>query len=207
MAESILYAMNGSQLGTVELNDKVFAQKPNQAAVHQVVVAQQANRRQGTAATKERADVAGSTKKLWRQKGTGRARIGSGKSPHWRGGGTAFGPHPRDFTTAASKKLRRHALSSLLSDRLQSQRLFVVNELKLDTPKTKELLDILRRLNIERSCLIVTEAPDKNTYLSARNIPGIEQTYVDSLSVLDVIRHENLVLTKSALEILEKKLS
>jgi large subunit ribosomal protein L4 len=185
MAESILYATNGAQ----------------------VVVAQQANLRQGTADTKERAEVAGSTKKLWRQKGTGRARIGSGKSPHWRGGGTAFGPHPRDYSLNASKKIRRNALASLLADRLQEGRFFVLNELKLDSPKTKEIISLLRRLNIAKSCLIVTEAPDKNAHLSARNIPGVDQTYVDSLSALDVISHENLVLTKSALETLEKKLS
>jgi large subunit ribosomal protein L4 len=207
MAESILYATNGTQLGTVELSDKIFGQQPNEAVVHQVVVAQQANQRQGTADTKERGEIAGSTRKLWRQKGTGRARIGSGKSPHWRGGGTAFGPHPRDYSVAISKKLRRGALISLLADRLQGKRLFVLNELKLDSPKTKDLITILRRLNIERSCLIVTEAPNENVYLSARNVPGIGQTYADSLSPLDVISHENLVLTKSALEVLEKKLS
>lgn len=207
MAQSVLYATNGSQLGNVELSDKVFGQRPSEAVVHQVVVAQQANQRQGTADTKERNEVAGSTKKLWRQKGTGRARIGSGKSPHWRGGGIAFGPHPRDYTAKASKKLRQNALTSLLSDKLHGGRLFILNELKLDAPKTKEIIGLLRRLNIARSCLIVTEAPDKNVQLSARNIPGVGQTYVDSLSALDIIRHESLVLTKSALEALEKKLS
>ena len=207
MAESILYATNGAQLGKVELSDKIFGRQPNQAVVHQVVVAQQANMRQGTADTKERGEVAGSTKKLWRQKGTGRARTGSGKSPHWRGGGTAFGPHPRDYSLNASKKIRRNALTSLLADRLQEGRFFVVNELKLEAPKTKEIVSLLRRLNIAKSCLIVTEAPDKTVHRSTRNIPGVEQTYVDSLSALDVIRHENLVLTKSALETLEKKLS
>ncbi|RJP20148.1 MAG: 50S ribosomal protein L4 [Candidatus Abyssobacteria bacterium SURF_5] len=207
MAESVLYATNGSQLGTIELSDDIFGQRPNEAVVHQVVVAQQAGLRQGTADTKERGEVAGSTKKLWRQKGTGRARVGSGKSPHWRGGGTAFGPHPRDYSQALPKKMRRGALVSLLADRLQEGRLFVLNELKLDTPKTKELLTILRRLNIMKSCLIVTEAPDKNVRLSARNIPGVDQAYVDSLSALDVICHENLVLTRTALELLEKKLS
>lgn len=207
MAESVLYATNGSQLGTFQLNDKIFGQKPNEAVVHQVVVSQQANARQGTADTKERSEVAGTTKKQWRQKGTGRARTGSGKSPHWRGGGTAFGPHPRDYSLAPSKKMRRAALASLLADRLQEQRLFVLNELKFDSPKTKELISVLRRLNIGKSCLVVTEAPDKNVQMSARNIPGVDQTYVDSLSALDVIRHESLLLTKSALEALEKKLS
>lgn len=207
MAESILYATNGSQLGTIELSDKIFGQQPNEGVVHQVIVAQQANRRQGNADTKERGEVAGSTKKLWRQKGTGRARIGSGKSPHWRGGGTAFGPHPRDYSVAISKKARRGALASLLADRLQAKRLFVLNELRFDSPKTKDLVTILRRLNILRSCLVVTEAPDKNAALSARNIPGVGQTYVDSLSALDVISHENIVLTQAALELLEKKLS
>jgi large subunit ribosomal protein L4 len=104
LAEAVLFATNGSQLGKVELNDKVFGETPSAPAVHQVAVAQQANLRQGTAATKERGEVAGSTRKLWRQKGTGRARIGSGKSPHWRGGGTAFGPHPRDYSKKVSPK-------------------------------------------------------------------------------------------------------
>jgi large subunit ribosomal protein L4 len=148
MAESVLYASNGSQLGTFQLSDKIFGHKPNEAVVHQVVVSQQANSRQGTADTKERAEIAGTTKKQWRQKGTGRARAGSGKSPHWRGGGTAFGPHPRDYSLAPSKKMRRAALASLLADRLQEQRLFVLNELKFDSPKTKELISVLRRLSI-----------------------------------------------------------
>lgn len=207
MAQAILYATNGSELGKVELSDEIFGKTPNESVVHQVVVAQQANLRQGSAATKERADVAGSTRKLWRQKGTGRARIGSGKSPHWRGGGTAFGPHPRDFSKKTSKKMRREALRSVLADKLLSDRLVILNELKLDEPKTKELLTILRRLNVAESCLIVTEQADKNAHLSARNIPGVKQTYVDSLGALDVISHRRVLVTKSALETLEKKLS
>ncbi len=207
MAQAILYATNGSELGKVELSDEIFGKAPKESVVHQVVVAQQANLRQGTAATKERSHVAGSTRKRWRQKGTGRARIGSGKSPHWRGGGTAFGPHPRDFSKKAPAKMRREALRSVVVDKMQTGRLVVINELKLNEPKTKELLTILRRLNISESCLIVTEREDKNTYLSARNIPGVEQTFVDSLGALDVVSHRQLVLTKAALETLEKKLS
>ncbi|UCD57739.1 MAG: 50S ribosomal protein L4 [Candidatus Hydrogenedentota bacterium] len=206
MAEAILFATNGSQLGKVELNDTVFAKAPNEAVVHQVVVAQQASLRQGTACTRERSEVAGSTRKLWRQKGTGRSRIGSGKSPQWRGGGVAFGPHARDFSKKASKGLRRKALQSLLADKLQADQLIVLNELKLGVPKTKELLTIFRRLNISESCLIVTEGPDRNVYLSARNIPGVKQTFVNCLSALDIIRHKKLLLTKAALEALEKKL-
>lgn len=207
MAEAIIFASNGTQLGTVELNDKVFGASSGEAVVHQVVTAQQANLRQGTAATKERGEVVGSTRKRWRQKGTGRARIGSGKSPHWRGGGVAFGPHPRDYSKKASKSLRQHAVRSLLADKAQTGQLVVLNELKLDAPKTKELVSILRRLNISESCLIVTDAPDKNVYLSTRNIPGVTQTYVGSLGALEIIRHRKLLLTKSALEALERKLS
>jgi len=207
MAEAILYATNGSQLGTVELKDDIFGESPKESVVHQVVVAQQANLRQGTAATKERSDVAGSTSKLWRQKGTGRARSGSGKTPHWRGGGTAFGPHPRDFSKKISKKLRREALRSMLADKLRTDQMVVLNELSLDAPKTKELVTILGRLNISETCLVVTEKEDKNVFLSARNIPGVKQAFVDSLGALDVIRHRKLLLTKSALEALEKKLS
>jgi large subunit ribosomal protein L4 len=206
MAEAVLYATNGSELGKVELSDDVFGRAPAEGAVHQVMVAQQANLRQGNAASKERGDVAGSTRKRWRQKGTGRARVGSGKSPHWRGGGTAFGPHPRDYSQRINKKMRREALRSVIADKLHSQRLIVLNELPLDEPKTKELIAILRRLSIEGSCLIVTEGADKNAYLSARNIPGVKQTYVDSLGALDVISHRKLLVTKSALEALEKKL-
>ena len=207
MAEAVLYATNGSQLGTVELNGNVFGNVSGEAVVHQVIVAQQANLRQGTASTKERGEVAGSTKKRHRQKGTGRARIGSGKSPHWRGGGTAFGPHPRDYSKKASKELRKKALKTLLAAKLQANQLIVLNDLMMDAPKTRELLTILRRLNITGSCLIVTEAPDRNVYLSARNIPGVKQTFVDSLGALDVISHQNLLMTKPALEGLEKKLS
>ena len=207
MAESILYATNGTQLGKLELRDEVFGIRPNEAVVHQVMVAQQASHRQGTADTKERGEIAGTTRKQWRQKGTGRARVGSGKSPHWRGGGTAFGPHPRDYTQKTAKRLKKDAIRFLLADKLQTDRLVVLNELKLDAPKTKELLTILKRLNISRSCLIVTETPDKNVYLSARNIPGTKQTFVDSLGALDIISHEKLLLTKAALEALEKKLA
>jgi len=207
MAEAVLYATNGSELGKVELSDEVFGRAPGEGAVHQVVVAQQANLRQGNAATKERSDVAGSTRKRWRQKGTGRARVGSGKSPHWRGGGTAFGPHPRDYSQRVNKKMRREALRSVIVDKLRSDSLIVLNELTLEGPKTKELVTMLRRLNINESCLIVTAEADKNAYLSARNIPGVDQTYVDSLAPLDVIRHGKLLVTKSALETLEKRLS
>lgn len=207
MAEAILYATNGSQLGKVEISDEIFGKSPNEAVVHQVAVAQQANLRQGNAATKERSYVAGSTKKLWRQKGTGRARIGSGKAPHWRGGGVAFGPHPRDYSKKASKKLRREALRSAIADKLRAEQLIVLNELKLDEPKTKELLTILRRLDIAGSCLVVTEKADINTYLSARNIPNVTQVFVESLAALDIINHKKLLLTTSALEALEKKLS
>ena len=207
MAEAVLFATNGSKLGDVKLSDEVFGEEPNEAVVHQVVVAQQANLRQGNAATKERSDVAGSTRKLWRQKGTGRARIGSGKSPIWRGGGTAFGPHPRDHSKKTTKRIRKEALRSVLVDKLHTEQMVVLNELALDTPKTKELSTILRRLNISGSCLVVTEKADKNVYLSARNIPGVKQTFVDSLGALDIISHRKLLLTKSALEALEKKLS
>ncbi len=207
MAEAVLYATNGSELGKVELSDEIFGKTPNEGVVHQVVVAQQANLRQGDAATKERSNVAGSTRKLWKQKGTGRARVGSGKSPHWRGGGTAFGPHPRDFSQATNRKMRREALRSAIADRLAADNLMVLSELPIDEPKTKELVAILRRLNIEGSCLIVTEGADKNAYLSSRNIPGVKQTFVDSLGALDVISHKKLLMTKAALETLEKKLS
>jgi len=207
MAEAIIYATNGSELGKIELSDEIFGKAPKESVVHQMVVAQQANLRQGNAATKERSAVVGSTRKRWRQKGTGRARIGNGKAPHWRGGGVAFGPHPRDHSKKTPKKMRREALRSVLADKLRTDRMVVLNELKLDEPKTKELLTILRRLNILESCLIVTEQADGNAYLSARNIPGVEQTYVDSLGALDVISHKKLLLTKAALETLEKKLS
>lgn len=207
MANAIIFATNGTQLGTVELNDTVFGAPPDESVVHQIVVAQQAHLRQGNAATKERGEVAGSTRKLWRQKGTGRARVGSGKSPHWRGGGTAFGPHPRDYSKKAPKSLRQDAVRALLADKLRTGHLIVLNELKLDAPKTKELVSILRRLNISDSCLIVTDAPDKNVRLSTRNVPGITQTYVGSLGALDIIRHKKLLLTRPALEALEKKLS
>jgi large subunit ribosomal protein L4 len=207
MAEAVLYATNGSQLGTVELNENVFGNVSGEAVVHQVIVAQQANLRQGTASTKERSEVAGSAKKRYRQKGTGRARIGNGKSPHWRGGGTAFGPHPHDHSKKASREFRKKALKTLLAAKLRANQLVVLNDLMMDAPKTRELLTILRRLNITGSCLIVTETPDKNVYLSARNIPGVKQTFVDSLAALDVISHQNLLMTKPALEGLEKKLS
>jgi large subunit ribosomal protein L4 len=188
----------GAKLKAIEVDDRVFAIKPNLAVVHQAFLAQRANRRAGSASTKTRSEVRGSTAKIRVQKGTGRARQGPIRSPLRRGGGVAFGPKPRSYRQALPKRMKRLAIRSVLSDKAADGRLVVVKELALDKPHTRDMVNVLTNIGIERSALIVTGEPDRNVHVSARNIPKAKVLPAAYLNVLDMLSHRDLVMTVAA---------
>jgi len=198
-----LYNQAGEQVGTAELRDDIFAIEPNQAVMHQAFVRQLANARQGTSSTKTRAEVAGGGAKPWRQKGTGRARQGSTRAPHFRHGGVAFGPTPRGHDKKMPRQMRRLALRSALSVKAKDGQLRIVENLKLDAPKTKEMEAILGRLSIDSSALIVLPKTDQALYKSAMNIPDTKTLNANYLNVRDLIGHDYLVLPLDAVKVIE----
>ena len=192
----------GKRRRAIEVDDAVFGIEPNGAVVHQTLLAQLAARRAGTASTKSRSEVAGSTRKISRQKGLGAARQGSRRAPHRRGGGVVFGPKPRSFQQRLPKRMRRLAIRSVLSSRVREERLRVVTNLR-DAgedaqPSTKSVVRLLEALGVERSALIVTGTPDRSAYLSARNVAGTDVLPADTISVADLLAHHTLVLTVDA---------
>lgn len=207
MPKVALYSQTGSTVGEIELNDSVFGIEPNQHVLFDAVVMQRASLRQGTHKTKIRSEVAGGGRKPWRQKGTGRARQGSIRSPQWRGGGTVFGPTPRSYSYKLPKKVRRLAIKSALSTKVIENNILVLENLELNTPKTKEMVTILTGLNIERKALIVTADANEAVALSARNIQGVTVVAADGINVLDVLNHDKLVITKGAVEKVEEVLA
>ena len=207
MSNVTLFKQDGSENGTVELQDAIFGIEPNNNVVYDAILMQRAGQRQGTHATKNRSAVRGGGRKPWRQKGTGRARQGSIRSPQWRGGGIVFGPTPRDYSYRLNKKVRRLAIKSVLSQKVLDGDLVVVDELALDTPKTKEFVAVLNNLKLSGKVLLAIEADNENIALSARNIEGISVLAADQLNVLDVANNEKLVLTKKALAKIEEVLA
>lgn len=207
MPQVALYNVHGEQVGEVELNKEIFGVKPHRYVLHEAVVKHLAGRRRGTHDTKTRAEVRGGGRKPWRQKGTGRARHGSIRSPIWRGGGIVFGPHPRDYSLALPRKVRRLALKSALSAKAAEGKFVVLDELKLERPRTKEMVKIIENLRIAGPVLLVTAARDENVALSARNIPGVKTVTVEGLCTYDVLAHDALVMTKDALARVEEVLS
>jgi len=207
MPKVAVYNLEGQQVGELALSDAVFAAPVNEALLHEAVVMYRANQRQGTADTKTRAEVAGGNKKPWRQKGTGRARHGSIRSPIWRKGGIVFGPHPRDFSYLMPKKARRAALRSALSAKVRDGEFIVVDQLALSEPKTKVVAEALKKLNAEKGALIVAADFDANVYLSARNIPGVAATAARNINVYDVLSHDRIVMTKDAVAKVEEALA
>lgn len=193
-----VYNLQGQQTGTIEVDDLVFGIEPNQAVLHQVTVAQQANRRAGTHDTKTRGEVSGSTRKIRPQKYTGRARLGSIRAPHLRHGGVVFGPHPRSYKQQIPKVVRRLAIRSALSAKAASGDLKVVESLSLDGPKTKAIAAALASLGVDRSALLVTETADRTLLLSARNLPGVAVVPADYISALEILSRRSLVMTVSA---------
>jgi len=206
MAKTAVLNIQGEQVGEIELNDDIFAQEFNEATVHNVIVMLQANKRQGTSSTKTRAEVSGGGKKPWRQKGTGRARVGSSRNPVWRKGGIAFGPKPRDYSYTLPKKIRRLAMKSVLSDKLATENLIVLDQLVLDAPKTKDMIRILANLKVDKKTLVVTAESNANVIRSASNIPKVETSIAGSLNVYDVINADTLVITQDAVKKIEEVL-
>lgn len=201
-----MFNQTGAEVGTVELNASVFGIEPNQAVLFDAVIMQRASLRQGTHKVKTRSEVRGGGRKPWKQKGTGRARQGSIRSPQWRGGGIVFGPAPRGYAYKLPKKVRRLAIKSALSTKVLEQNLIVLDDLQV-AAKTKEMVAVLKGLAIEKKALIVTGDANEAVELSARNIPGVTVVTADGVNVLDVLGHNKLVMTKSAVEKVEEVLA
>lgn len=199
MATAKVFNMKGEFIEEIALNENVFGIEPNTTAIHTIVVNTLANKRQGTQSAKTKSEVSGGGKKPYRQKGTGRARQGSIRSAQWIHGGIIFAPKPRSYRFKVNNKVRRLAMLSTLSSRAQSEDIVVLDKLEIDEFKTKKIVDMLKALKLETSALIVTAEPDQKVVKSAGNIPGIDTTFVGTINVYDILRHEKLVLTKDAL--------
>ena len=203
MANVSVYNMEGKEVGALELNDAVFGVEVNEHLVHLAVVAQLANKRQGTQKAKTRSEVSGGGRKPWRQKGTGHARQGSTRSPQWKGGGVVFDPTPRDYTIRLNKKEKRAALRSALTSRVQDNKFIVVDELKFDEIKTKKFQNVMDNLKVSKA-LVVLADNDQNTVLSARNIAGVKTSQVGSINVYDILKYNTVVATKAAVASIEE---
>ena len=203
MANVKVYNMSGAEVGSIDLNDDIFAIDVNEHAMHLAVVQYLANQRQGTQSAKTRAEVSGGGRKPWRQKGTGRARQGSIRSPQWTGGGVVFAPKPRDYSFKLNKKLKRIALKSALTTKAVENKIIVLDELILTEVKTKEMVKVLSNLNAEKA-LIVMDGSNKNVMLSARNIPEVKTAAVNTINVYDLLKYNTLVMTKEAVAKIEE---
>ena len=203
MANVSVYNMEGKEVGTLELNDAVFGVEVNEHLVHLAVVAQLANKRQGTQKAKTRSEVSGGGIKPWRQKGTGHARQGSTRSPQWKGGGVVFAPTPRDYTIRLNKKEKRAALKSALTSRVQDNKFIVVDEFKFDEIKTKKFQNVMDNLKVSKA-LVVLGDNDQNTVLSARNIAGVKTAQAGTINVYDILKYNTLVATKAAVASIEE---
>ncbi len=203
MAKVSVYNMEGKEVGTMDLNDSIFAVEINEHLVHMAVVQQLANNRQGTQKAKTRSEVSGGGRKPWRQKGTGHARQGSTRSPQWTGGGVVFAPTPRDYSFKLNKKEKRAALKSVLTSAVNEQKFIVVDELKLDSIKTKEFAKVMNNLNVEKA-LVVLDSNDKNVVMSAKNIPTVKTALTNTINVYDILKYNTVVVTKAAVEQIEE---
>ena len=203
MATVSVYNMEGKEVGTMELNDAVFGVEVNEHLVHMAVVAQLANKRQGTQKAKTRSEVSGGGKKPWRQKGTGHARQGSTRAPQWTGGGVVFAPTPRDYTIRLNKKEKRLALKSALTSRVLENKLIVVDELKFDEIKTKNFQNTMKNLKVEKALVVLNEN-DTNVVLSARNIPAVKTALTNTINVFDILKYNTVIVTKDAVATIEE---
>ena len=199
-----VYDIEGKKVKTIELKEEVFGIEPNEAIVHSVLVNYLANQRQGTQSTKTRAEVSGGGRKPWRQKGTGRARQGSIRAPHWVGGGVALGPKPRSYNYTVNKKEKRLAIKSMLSSKVSENELVVVESLPLKEIKTKEMARILNNLKVEGKAVILLPEKDEIVQKSARNIEGVKTTLVETINVYDLLKYNKLVVTEDAVKKLEE---
>ena len=203
MANVSVYNMEGKEVGTMELNDAVFGVSVNEHLVHMAVVQHLANKRQGTQKAKTRSEVSGGGRKPWRQKGTGHASQGSTRAPQWKGGGVVFAPVPRDYSFKLNKKEKRAALKSVLTSRVESNKLIVVDELKFDEIKTKKFQAVLNNLNVSKA-LVVLADNDKNVIMSARNIPAVKTALTSTINVYDILKGDTVILTKDAVAKIEE---
>ena len=203
MANVSVYNMEGKEVGTMELNDAVFGGEINDHLVHLAVVRQLANNRQGTQKAKTRSEVSGGGRKPWRQKGTGHARQGSTRAPQWTGGGVVFAPTPRDYSLKMNKKERRAALKSVLTSKVQENKLIVLEDLKLDEIKTKAMQNVLNNLNVSKAMVVLADN-DQNVVLSARNIPDVITALPGTINVYDVLKYNTLILTKASAAAIEE---
>ena len=204
MLKTNVYDMSGKLVGEIELSEAVFGVTPNESVVHDVVKNHLANKRQGTQSALTRAEVSGGGRKPWRQKGTGRARLGSTRAPLWTLGGIVFAPKPRSYSFGLNKKSRRLALKSVLSAKAAEANIIVIDSIKMDAPKTKEFAAFLSAVGADCKALVVTAAPDANVIKSGRNIPGCEITFANLINVYDIVNANKLVVDKAALQKIEE---
>ncbi|MCQ4772741.1 50S ribosomal protein L4 [uncultured Clostridium sp.] len=203
MANVSVYNMEGKEVGTMELNDAVFGVEVNEHLVHMAVLQQLANNRQGTQKAKTRSEVSGGGRKPWRQKGTGHARQGSTRAPQWTGGGVVFAPVPRDYSFKMNKKEKRAALKSVLTAKVQENKVVILDELKFDEIKTKAMVNVLNNVKAEKAIVVLKEN-DEKVVLSARNIADVQTSLVNTINVYDILKHNTLVMTKEAVQAIEE---
>lgn len=204
MAKLDVLNMSGEKVGEIQLNDSIFGAEVNKQVLHQVVVNYLANQRQGTQSAKTRAEVRGGGRKPFRQKGTGNARQGTIRAPHYVGGGVVFAPKPRDYSYVLPKKIKRLALKSALSSKVQNGEMVVLEDLSFEAPKTKAMLNVLKNVNAGKKALIVTLDKNDNVVFSANNIPGVKTSFVGQLNVYEILNHNSFIITKAAVEKLEE---
>ena len=207
MTSVALFKQDGTQNGEITLNEAIFGIEPNENVVYDAIIMQRASLRQGTHAVKNRSAVRGGGRKPWRQKGTGRARQGSIRSPQWRGGGVVFGPTPRSYSYKLPKKVRRLAIKSVLSEKVAENKLVVVEGLSFDAPKTKEFKQVLANLSVDTKVLVVLESGNDFAALSGRNLPNVSIVESNNVSVLDVVSADKMLITKAALTHVEEVLA
>ncbi|MGM0444845.1 MAG: 50S ribosomal protein L4 [Bacillota bacterium] len=207
MPQAVKYNTNGEKIADIDLSDDIFNSDIKEDVVHQVVTAQLAKIRGGNASTKTRSEVRGGGRKPWRQKGTGRARHGSIRSPLWVGGGITFGPRPRSYNKKVNKKMKKLAVRSVLSDKLQNDGIMILDELKMDEVKTKNMVNLLEELGLkDKKVLIVLPGKDEKTYLSARNIPHVKTLVLDGLNTYDLLNNEVILMSEEAVRKIEEVL-
>ncbi|KAA5807034.1 50S ribosomal protein L4 [Thermoanaerobacterium thermosaccharolyticum] len=203
MPKVAVYNINGEQIGEMELSDNVFGVEVNVPVMHEAVLNYLANQRQGTHSTKRRGEVRGGGIKPWRQKGTGRARQGSIRAPQWIKGGVVFGPKPRDYSYNIPKKVKRLALKSALSSKVRDNEIIVIDDINIDEPKTKKVVDMLKKFNVKNALIVIPE-DKKNVVLSSRNIPNVKAVYANSLNTYDVLKYDRFIITKDAVNKVEE---
>ncbi len=203
MATVAVYNTEGKEVDKLELNDAVFGVEINEHLVHMAVVAQLANKRQGTQSAKTRAEVRGGGRKPWRQKGTGHARQGSTRSPQWTGGGVVFAPKPRDYSVKLNKKEKANAIKSVLTSKVNEEKFIVLDEFKLDEIKTKKFVEVMNNLEVAKA-LVVTKDNDQNIVLSAKNVPDVKTALTNTINVYDILKYDTVVITKDAVAAIEE---